>query len=188
MRTTSISAWEIKQHLKAVANLEGFNILFQACVSCCMEAGQSLWWDVEDKSIQGSAVVTPLSFLQRPDINSAATIICPPTQKPIISISGKKHHFHNEFMCVICGSFCIQARSKDLPTCTNLLNDNFCVCLLACETQFDFAAVSKIQSLILLPSNHAKSLSATPLYIRILFAQLKETELNFCTFWNFLCF
>ena len=91
MRTTSISAWEIKQHLKAVANLEGFNILFQACVSCCMEAGQSLWWDVEDKSIQGSAVVTPLSFLQRPDINSAATIICPPTQKPIISISGKKH-------------------------------------------------------------------------------------------------
>ena len=72
--------------------------MFQACVSCCMEAGQSLWWDVEDKSIQGSAVVTPLSFLQRPDINSAATIICPPTQKPIISISGKKHSFEMSYL------------------------------------------------------------------------------------------
>ena len=153
-----------------------------------MEASQSLWGDVEHKSIQGSAVVTPLSFEQEPDINSGRRYHLLTRPKPIISISGKKHHFHNEFMCVICGSFCIQARSKDLPTCTNLLNDNFCVCLLACETQFDFAAVSKIQSLILLPSNHAKSLSATPLYIRILFAQLRETELNFCTFWNFLCF
>ena len=57
-------------------------------------------------------------------------------------------------------------------------------------------AVSKIQSLILLPSNHVKRLTATPLYIRILFlpflplyikiflAQLTKTKLF--TFWGFL--
>ena len=66
-----------------------------------MEASQSLWGDVEHKSIQGSAVVTPLSFEQEPDINSGRRYHLLTRPKPIISISGKKHHFHNEFMFVI---------------------------------------------------------------------------------------
>ena len=40
-------------------------------------------------------------------------------------------------------------------------------------------AVSKIQSLILLPSNHVKRLTATPLYIRILFLQHRYTSQSF---------